>query len=100
MPDSQIIERPSLIVGEHVKTQLDFVFGRHDHPVQITQAWSFQKGTIEDVATEVKAWGYALARVQEGRSKARIEGAEASLAIADKVPVEELLGARRPPISM
>jgi hypothetical protein len=44
-PRQIILERPALVVGGHLRTPLDFAFGHDDRPVQITQAWSFQRGT-------------------------------------------------------
>lgn len=95
-PGRVVLERPALIVGGHVRAPLDFAFGHGDQSVQITQAWSFQRGTVDEVATEVKAWGYALRRVQDG-DNARIQGRHTSLVLGDKVPVEVLLAEPRTP---
>lgn len=95
LPPGQIIlERPALVVGGHLRAPLDFAFGRDNRPVQITQAWSFQRGTVDEVATEVKAWADALRRAQDGY-KARIEGRDTSLFLGKEVPVEVLLAEPR-----
>jgi hypothetical protein len=70
------MERPEVFVGNHLRSHLDFAVGR-DATVQITQAWSFQKGTIDDVATEVKSWGFALERLRSGEA-ARIVSRDGS----------------------
>jgi Protein of unknown function (DUF3037) len=65
IPNEKVAERPFLTVGGHITTQLDIAFGA-DRAVQLTQAFSFQKGTVDEVATDVKAWGYVLEKVRNG----------------------------------
>jgi hypothetical protein len=83
--DDNFVERPFLTVGGHITTQLDIAFGA-DHAVQLTQAWSFQKGTVEDVATDVKAWGYVLEKVRNG-ALSRLVGRSRALSLPDNVAV-------------
>jgi hypothetical protein len=89
IPDDRVlVEHPFLTVGGHITTQLDMVFGL-DRAVQITQAWSFQRGTVDDVAKEVKAWGYVLERLRNGE-KTSLTG-NRQLPLADKVPIGVLI---------
>jgi hypothetical protein len=92
-PGQTTLERPALMVG-HLRAPLDFAFGHDDHAVQITQAWSFQTGTVDDITTEGKAWGYVLQRLQDGY-KAHIEGHAKSIGLDGDVPVEVLLAGPR-----
>lgn len=62
---SLVLEKPEVYVGSHLRTNLDFAVGA-GKAVQICQAWSFQKGSVDDVSTEVKSWGYALGRLRDG----------------------------------
>lgn len=49
-------EKPEIHVGGHLRRNVGFAV-RAESAIQIAQAWSFQKGSVEDVATEVKSWG-------------------------------------------
>jgi hypothetical protein len=60
--------------------------------VQLTQAWSFQKETVDDVATDVKAWGYALERLREG-GLSRLQGAEKSMTLSSEIPIDVIIAA-------
>jgi Protein of unknown function (DUF3037) len=40
---------------------------------QLTQAWSFQRESVSEVSTQVKAWGYAISRLVEHGERARLE---------------------------
>ncbi|PBA57414.1 DUF3037 domain-containing protein [Mycobacterium intracellulare] len=84
-----IVERPVLTVGDRITTPVDFAFGRNK-AVQLTQAWSFQKETVDDVARDVKAWGYAISRLRDG-SASRLEGGERSLQLDENVPIDVLI---------
>jgi hypothetical protein len=86
MESAQVLERPILTVGDsHITAQLDYAFGTNQ-AVQLTQAWSFQKETVEDVATDVKAWGYALERLRNG-GISRLHGGDRLLIISGEVPI-------------
>lgn len=63
--DDLIRPRAFLHVGGHVRARLDFAIA-NGRAVQLTQAWSFRLADMGDVATHVKAWGYALERFREG----------------------------------
>jgi hypothetical protein len=86
---TQVLERPTLAVGSHITANVDYAFGT-DHAVQLTQAWSFQKETVDDVATDVKAWGYALERLREG-GISRLQGAEKSMTLSSEVPIDVII---------
>ncbi len=66
-----VAEKPEAVVGDHLRTQFDFEIGSPARAVQISQAWSFQKGSVEQVSTEVKSWGYALARLRDFATASR-----------------------------
>ncbi|MDN3351609.1 DUF3037 domain-containing protein [Actinomadura sp. DC4] len=68
-------EKPELYVGGHVHTLIDFAIG-NGRIVQLTQGWSFQRTTPDEISTEVKAWGYALGRLRAGTDDARIVDAQ------------------------
>jgi Protein of unknown function (DUF3037) len=89
--DEYIVERPRLTVGDHVTAQIDFAFGA-DRAVQLTQAWTFQKDTVDDVARDVKAWGYAVRRLRDG-DPCRLNATDRSLLLGDEVPIEVVLAA-------
>jgi hypothetical protein len=86
IPAERVVERPVLTVGGHITAQVDYAFGA-DHAVQLTQAWSFQKETVDDVARDVKAWGYALERLRHG-DRSRLEGEARSLYLSENVPID------------
>lgn len=91
IPDTHFVERPRLTVGDHVTAQIDFAFGA-DRAVQLTQAWTFQKDTVDDVARDVKAWGYAVQRLRDG-DPCRLDSTNRSLALGDKVAIDVVLAA-------
>jgi hypothetical protein len=87
-----IREKPEVYVGSHLRTNLDFAVGG-ESAVQITQAWSFQKASVEDVSTEVKSWGYALRRLRDG-DEARVISREGDvLQVEPDVEIDVLLAA-------
>jgi hypothetical protein len=63
-----------LFVGSRVHTPVDFAVA-NGRALQLTQAWSFQRGGVAEIATQVKAWGYALNRVKDGEA-ARVIAAD------------------------
>jgi hypothetical protein len=95
IPDDKVVERPFLTVGGHITTQLDIAFGA-DQAVQLTQAWSFQKGTVDEVATDVKAWGYVLEKVRNG-AVSRLVGRSRALPLPDNVEVGVVIAAPTTP---
>ncbi|RKS77598.1 Protein of unknown function (DUF3037) [Motilibacter peucedani] len=70
--DDLVKTRVDLFVGDHLRAPLDFAIA-NGVALQLTQAWSFQRASVDQVTTEVKAWGYALARLREGAA-ARVVG--------------------------
>jgi hypothetical protein len=92
IPEELFVERPVLTVGGgHVTAQIDCAFGTN-RAVQLTQAWSFQKETVDDLARDVKAWGYALTRLRDG-GDSRLEGVGKSLIVGPDVPIEVMYAA-------
>lgn len=63
-----------VFVGDRLHTPIDFAIA-NGTTLQLTQAWSFQRSGVGDIATQVKAWGYALNRVKEGEA-ARVVAAD------------------------
>jgi hypothetical protein len=57
----------SLFVGSRLHAPIDFAIG-NDDAVQLAQAWSFQKSSVDEISVEVKSWGYALRRVRDGEA--------------------------------
>jgi hypothetical protein len=62
---SLVRSRVEVFVGQHIHIPVDFAVA-NGVAVQLTQGWSFQKAGIDEVSTEVKAWGYALHRLRDG----------------------------------
>jgi DUF3037 family protein len=58
--------------GGHVHAPVDFAIA-NGTTVQLTQGWSFQKSRVDEVSTQVKAWGYALRLLRDGED-ARVVG--------------------------
>ncbi|TMR35550.1 DUF3037 domain-containing protein [Actinomadura geliboluensis] len=83
-------ERSDLFVGSYVHTLVDFAIG-NGSVVQLTQGWSFQRSSLEEMATEVKAWGYALGRLRSGEEEARVMGAHHASRIERDVDVEVVI---------
>lgn len=72
--DDLVQSRVNLFVGDHLRAPVDFAIA-NGVAVQLTQAWSFQRSSVDQVTTEVKAWGYALAQLRAGAA-ARVVGTE------------------------
>jgi len=68
-------------VGEHIHTQVDFAIG-NGSTVQLAQGWSFQRLGLQELSTQVKAWGYALARLREGE-RARVISSDGHISNVD-----------------
>lgn len=62
---SLIRQRPQVFVGAHVNYTVDFAIA-NGHAVQLAQAWSFRRSSLDEVSMQVKAWGYALDRLRGG----------------------------------
>lgn len=56
-------QRVRLRVGD-LYAPVDFAIG-HNEILQIAQTWSFQIAGVQDVAKEIKAWGYTLRALRE-----------------------------------
>ncbi|MEV6342960.1 DUF3037 domain-containing protein [Actinoplanes sp. NPDC051851] len=56
--------RAEVQVGRHVTSRVDFAIG-NGRIVQLTQGWSFQRATVDDLSTQIKAWAYAIGRLRE-----------------------------------
>jgi hypothetical protein len=76
--------RVSLFVGDRVNSDVDFAVTR-GHVYQLCQGWSFQRtGTgIDDLSSQVKAWGYALRSLRDGEP-ARVFGSHDQIARVDR----------------
>lgn len=57
--------RSDIFVGANLHAAIDFAVA-NGRPVQLTQAWSFQRNGVGEVATQVKAWAYAIGRLRDG----------------------------------
>ncbi|CAM3164996.1 DUF3037 family protein [Williamsia muralis] len=68
VPGIHVVERPDLVVGDRIRTRVDFAVG--NTPELLTQAWSFQRDNVGEVVSDVKAWGYAMDRFRSGRQGA------------------------------
>ncbi len=64
--------RVEVYVGDRVHTNIDYAIA-NGSTLQLTQAWSFQRAGVEEISTQVKAWGYALGRLRSGE-RARLLG--------------------------
>lgn len=85
--DALVRPRSELFVGGSLHALLDFAIA-NGSAVQICQAWSFQRASVEQVTTDVKAWGYAVSRLRDGE-EARLVSAESRVSsISSDVPVE------------
>lgn len=58
--------------GGYVHVPVDFAI-TNGQTIQLTQGWSFQKIGMDEVSTQVKAWGYALRLIRDGE-EARVTG--------------------------
>jgi hypothetical protein len=83
-------EKPELYVGGHVHTLVDFAIG-NGRVVQVTQAWSFQRTTLDSISTDVKSWAYALGRLRTGEDEARVVDAHRSSVIDRNVDLEVVI---------
>lgn len=85
--DKYVRSRVEIYVGDRVHSPVDFAVA-NGTVVQLTQAWSFQKATVADVSTQVKAWGYALQRVRDGDEARVLDGNHEPAAVESDVPIE------------
>lgn len=86
-----VTEKPEAYVAGHLRTNLDFAVASEERTLQIAQAWTFQKGSVEDVSTEVKSWGYALGRLRDGEEARLITRSGAAVPIKSDVEIDVLL---------
>lgn len=63
--DEYVRAKVQIHVGEKVHSPIDFAIA-NGRVVQLTQAWSFCLGQVDDVPMKVKAWGYALKELRGG----------------------------------
>lgn len=93
IPTHYIRSRVELYVGDRLNTPIDFAIA-NGKAVQLTQAWSFQRSSIDDIATQVKAWGYTLGRLRDG-TDGRILGRDnrVSTVSGDDVDLEVVIAA-------
>lgn len=85
--DRLVRQRVEVFVGNHVHSSVDFAIA-NGHAVQLTQAWSFQKAGVDEVALQVKAWGYALRLLRDG-DEARVVDADGNVStVSSDVDVE------------
>lgn len=83
-------KRVEIYVGDRVHARIDFAVGDR-HAVQLAQAWSFQKGGVEDVSIEVKSWGYAVRRLRDGENARIIDEQDHFSNVGRNVSVEVLV---------
>lgn len=62
--DASLVRRKVRLRVGSLYTPLDFVIGQ-DRAVQIAQTWSFQLAGIQDVAKDIKSWGYTVRELRE-----------------------------------
>lgn len=68
-----------IVVGDRLRAPIDLAVA-NGRVYQITQAWSFQRSSLSDVTTQVKAWGYAISRLQGGDAARLFSTTSATLA--------------------
>lgn len=66
-----------MYVGANLHSKVDFAIANGE-AVQLTQAWSFQIQTLDDLSTRIKSWGYAMSRVRDGETAKIMDGDEVS----------------------
>lgn len=93
LPASLVRQRAEVFVGANVHTPIDFAIG-NGAAVQLTQAWSFQRAGVEEVATQVKAWAYAIGRLRDGE-EGRVVAAQEVSSIDRDVDVEVVIAPPR-----
>lgn len=85
--DKHVRPRVEVYVGDRVHSPVDFAVTNRT-VVQLTQAWSFQKATVSEVSTQVKAWGYALRRVRDGDEARVLNGNHKAAAVPENVSID------------
>lgn len=68
-----LVPRADIFVGSNLHAGVDFAV-LNGAAVQVSQAWSFQRAGVQDVSTQVKAWAYAMSRVQDGEAARVVAG--------------------------
>jgi len=85
-----------IYVGGHVHAPVDFAIA-NGTAIQLTQGWSFQKASVDEVSTQVKAWGYALRLLRDGED-ARVIGPDERLAsVFHDVDLQAVIASPRTP---
>ncbi|SCX37944.1 Protein of unknown function [Klenkia marina] len=82
--------RVEMFVGDKVDTRLDIVLG-HRRAVQLTQAWSFQRASVDALNTDIKAWGYAMMRLRNNDEARIITGRDEFVVVSPDVPLEVVI---------
>ncbi|GII03514.1 DUF3037 domain-containing protein [Planobispora takensis] len=85
--DYLVRPRAEVLVGERVRSIVDFAIA-NGTAVQLTQAWSFRRAQIDNLSTEVKAWGYALERLRSGESARVIDANDQISEISEGVDLQ------------
>jgi hypothetical protein len=67
------VRQDSVVNSIHHTTKFDFVIG-NGSAVQLAQAWSFEAPNSEQLATEVKAWAWAVQDLRNTGGSVRSEG--------------------------
>lgn len=78
-----------LLVGDRLHTAVDLAVA-NGVAYQLTQAWSFQRAAagVGEVATQVKAWGYAIGRLRSGESSRLLAANDHVSQVSDQVDIQ------------
>lgn len=86
----QIRPKAQVYVGGHVHTPVDFAITDETagDVVQLAQGWSFQRGDLEDLSQQIKAWGYVIEEVRSGEAGRMVDADDRQASIPSDVDLE------------
>lgn len=93
---SLIRPRVEVYAGEYVHAPVDFAIA-NGTTIQLTQGWSFQRDSVDDVSTQVKAWGYALRLLREGADARVIDSDDRLATVSSDVDLRVVIASPKTP---
>jgi hypothetical protein len=91
-----IHQKVEVYAGGHVHAPVDFAIA-NGTTVQLTQGWSFQKAGVDEVSTQVKAWGYALRLLRDGEDARVVSSDERLTTVSRDVDLQVVVASPQTP---
>ncbi|MEU8200381.1 DUF3037 domain-containing protein [Streptosporangium sp. NPDC049046] len=87
IPGSLLKPKCRIYIGDRLNSLIDIAVA-NGSAIQLTQAWSFQISSIDDLSTRVKAWGYAIERLRRGDEARLIDAQDSVSEVASDVDLQ------------